>query len=223
MFNFRFVAILAPLIFPVLCVIFALTGFDEFGGFLIKEDGLLETCSFFIWVGLAVVFVGYGLALKKSTFKLCVYLFVALGAFFVAMEEISWGQRVFDIETPKAMQEMNLQKEINLHNLKVGEVRVNRILTRVGSLILIAYFFIVPWLYQRKTKFITGLVDYFKAPLIELKYAPIVAVYAVITYVFVAHDRHGELMEFYGPFLILVLFAGGYKQMKLDAANDDNS
>lgn len=214
MFGLRFVLIITPLIFPLLCVIFSLAGLNAYENFIIKEDGLLETCSFFIWLGLAVVFVGYGLALKKSTLKLCVYFFVALCALFIAMEEISWGQRVFDIQTPKVMQEMNLQQEINLHNLKVGNIRINRILTRVGGLVILIYFFIFPWLYQRKNKFVVGIVNYFKAPMIELKYVWIILVYALISDLWVSHERHGELMEFYAPFLILLMFAGGYKKVK---------
>lgn len=212
--SFRFTLILVPLIFPLLCIAFSLLGLKSYENFLIKEDGLLETCSFFIWIGLAVVFSGYGLALKKSTFKLCVYFFIALCAFFIAMEEISWGQRVFDIQTPEVMQEMNLQNETNLHNLKVGNIRINRILTRVGALVIITYFLIFPWLYQRGNKFVVGLIDYFKIPLIELKHAWVIALYALISDLLVTHERHGELMEFYAPFLILVLFVGGYQSVK---------
>lgn len=216
--SFRFTLIFSPLIFPLLCIAFSLLGFKSYENFLIREDGLLETCSFFIWMGLAVVFSGYGLALKKSTLKLCVYFFIALCAFFIAMEEISWGQRVFDIQTPESMQEMNLQNETNLHNLKVGNIRINRILTRVGALVILTYFFIFPWLYQRKNKFVVGLVNYFKVPLIELKYIWIIAVYALISDLLVTHERHGELMEFYAPFLILVFFAGSYRSVKSTAA-----
>ena len=43
--------------------------------------------------------------------------FAAL-AFLVAMEEVSWGQTLFSWSTPEALQELNIQSETNLHNLR---------------------------------------------------------------------------------------------------------
>ena len=34
-------------------------------------------------------------------------------------EEISWGQRIFHIQTPEALAEINMQDEINIHNLNI--------------------------------------------------------------------------------------------------------
>src|SRR4029453_13243110 len=39
-----------------------------------------------------------------------------VGAFFVAGEEISWGQRLLGIATPEAVAEVNIQQELTLHN-----------------------------------------------------------------------------------------------------------
>ena len=39
--------------------------------------------------------------------------------FFIAGEEISWGQRIFGYMTPDWVAERNIQKEFNLHNLGV--------------------------------------------------------------------------------------------------------
>lgn len=36
--------------------------------------------------------------------------------FFVAMEEISWGQRIFEVQSPEFFQTYNQQEEITLHN-----------------------------------------------------------------------------------------------------------
>lgn len=45
------------------------------------------------------------------------YLLLALATFFVAMEEISWGQRMLRLQTPELMERINLQGETNLHNI----------------------------------------------------------------------------------------------------------
>lgn len=44
-------------------------------------------------------------------------LFIAL--FFAAGEEISWGQRLFNIETPEKFMENNVQDELTIHNLNL--------------------------------------------------------------------------------------------------------
>ena len=46
-------------------------------------------------------------------------LFWAFGTFFIMAEEISWGQRIFGIETPDSLKELNYQGEISLHNLQI--------------------------------------------------------------------------------------------------------
>ncbi len=50
--------------------------------------------------------------------------FAALAAvcFYAFMEEISWGQRIFDIESPDFFKRYNLQRETNVHNLLVGPI-----------------------------------------------------------------------------------------------------
>jgi len=50
-----------------------------------------------------------------------VILPVLFGIFFlfVAGEEISWGQRIFGLETPEVLQNHNVQGELNLHNLSI--------------------------------------------------------------------------------------------------------
>jgi len=45
------------------------------------------------------------------------YLALAVGLFLSAMEEISWGQRLFGWGTPAALEEINFQGETTLHNV----------------------------------------------------------------------------------------------------------
>lgn len=42
---------------------------------------------------------------------------IGLTAFLLAGEEISWGQRLFNLRTPESMVDLNMQAEMNLHNL----------------------------------------------------------------------------------------------------------
>lgn len=79
---------------------------------MFSEDGLGE------WLQFVVLLLMVGVSVwqaRHSTIKYFWYL-VGLAAFFVAAEEISWGQRIFDLEWA-ALQEHNHQNETNLHNL----------------------------------------------------------------------------------------------------------
>ena len=58
-------------------------------------------------------------ALSKSAYRI-VFGLLALALFYVVMEEISWGQRIFEFNSPEFFRNNNLQRETNLHNLLVG-------------------------------------------------------------------------------------------------------
>jgi hypothetical protein len=82
-----------------------------------REDGPLE------WTGFATFLAGSVLAFAaawrlRPALRPAVAA-AALGAvlLFAAGEEISWGQRVFEVDTPKALVDGNEQDELNLHNL----------------------------------------------------------------------------------------------------------
>ena len=47
----------------------------------------------------------------------CFLSFLSVVLALVALEEISWGQRIFNLETPDVIAEINLQNELNFHNI----------------------------------------------------------------------------------------------------------
>lgn len=54
--------------------------------------------------------------IKKNTMIALIFLFVC----FISLgEEISWGQRIFNIQTPKVIADANRQSELNFHNLYI--------------------------------------------------------------------------------------------------------
>lgn len=46
------------------------------------------------------------------------WLLIGVTAIFIAAEEISWGQRIFGIQTPESISKLNIQEELNIHNLE---------------------------------------------------------------------------------------------------------
>lgn len=105
----------------VLLLIFALIRTWPFDVFLkmVKEDAAVEWLQFVVLVVSGIFSLLISLRLKSHNFKYhLLFLIISLVLFFIAGDEISWGQRLFSISTPESMIEINRQKEITLHNLK---------------------------------------------------------------------------------------------------------
>lgn len=85
------------------------------------EDGVVEwLTAIFLLLG-SLVMARHIWQLKQASDRksLLVILSVllAIALFVFAGEEISWGQRIFEIQTGEFMQEYNWQGETNIHNL----------------------------------------------------------------------------------------------------------
>ena len=105
--------------FLVICTL------DEDKAFkLSTEDGIIEYLSGLFFFMAAIMSFYHFFTVKPGENKYLFragknYLVLLLGLFFLfcAGEEISWGQRIFGIETPEFMEKENAQKEFNFHNL----------------------------------------------------------------------------------------------------------
>ena len=89
-----------------------------------REDGILETMT-------AVFFLGAASLLFIRSFRktpndslgrerfwsIVLYGLPAVVCFVIGMEEISWGQRLFNWHTPEFISAVNYQNETNFHNL----------------------------------------------------------------------------------------------------------
>lgn len=86
---------------------------------LIDEDSLLETLQFVLILAAAVLLARLSATLFRGGRggMGTLYLLATLGAVFVAGEEISWGQRIFGWSTPEALETLNAQQEISVHNI----------------------------------------------------------------------------------------------------------
>ena len=88
-------------------------------GVFVNEDGLSEWATF----GVLVALVPMGVAVARRLWRLnerswaLLFVVAAIGAFFIAGEEISWGQRIFGLVTPGDLADLNRQGETNIHNI----------------------------------------------------------------------------------------------------------
>jgi phosphotransferase system glucose/maltose/N-acetylglucosamine-specific IIC component len=82
--------------------------------FVCQEDGFVEYSQAFLYLFAGVLFAYVG---AHKGFRNIWYWGYALLFLLVAGEEVSWGQRIFNEVTPPALDAINVQHEMNLHNL----------------------------------------------------------------------------------------------------------
>ena len=81
---------------------------------IFQEDALLENLSVLLAIGAAALLL-IGLPRADRPSRIFAAL-LAIAAILIAGEEISWGQRIFNIESTGAFAEANYQRETNFHN-----------------------------------------------------------------------------------------------------------
>jgi hypothetical protein len=112
---------------------------------LVAEDGPLEWTQFtlFLLASVLLAVAAWRLARSGDLIGCALIAVGALGIFGIAGEEISWGQRVFDWQTPSDLAAVNHQHETNIHNITAFPVQ------RIGNyvqLVLGAAGLVLPWL-----------------------------------------------------------------------------
>jgi uncharacterized membrane protein SirB2 len=100
----------------------------------VREDGVVEYATALVFlVAAAVAFLARSHARDSQT-KIFLIL-LALATTFVGLSEVSFGQRIFGIETPEALAAINRQDETTIHNIEGVEAFVMRVM----PLLLLAY------------------------------------------------------------------------------------
>lgn len=133
-----------------------------------EEDGFFEDLTAICFLFAAFIFL---LTFLKK--KEIIYLLFFLVFLFGAGEEISWGQRIFNFETPGYFEKNNLQDEFNIHNLEVfnnnnpnyDKTGISKILSInfEFKLFCLLYCFVLP-IIIRFSSFINRVVRNFKVP-----------------------------------------------------------
>lgn len=103
----------------------ALSIYDEHLFYLsVQEDGYVEWATFWGFAVAAWIFVTNGMHQLRVSRQLPWFMIgLAMFCFFVAMEEISWGQRLFHYRAPGYFLEQNYQQEFNFHNVANTDIR----------------------------------------------------------------------------------------------------
>lgn len=120
--NQKRVLFLTPFIFYYLAAITRLFPFDIFLQ-LVKEDHFVENSQFWILIigSLTSFFIAIHFERRKKRIISIFFAICGLAFFFIAGDEIAWGQRVLGIEISETIKQENHQQELTIHNLYTFE------------------------------------------------------------------------------------------------------
>jgi cell division protein FtsW (lipid II flippase) len=175
----------------------------------VREDGIVE------WLTVVGLLAGCLVCLSrfvklfkhKNWWFLTVILLLAILLFFVAGEEISWGQRILGIKSPEFFVEENSQHEMNFHNLVINGIKINKLVFSFGLIVMLAiYLGVMPILYYKNNK-IKNFLNASGVPIPRL-YQTISFVLLFIITSLLHHEKNSELLECGAALLFfLIVFA----------------
>lgn len=130
--------------------------------FLVSEDHLVEyLTALFLLISFVVISSRIYQSWKNTSVKQKIGLACMGAAMFVGFgEEISWGQRIFELHTPEFFKAYNLQNETNIHNLKIKGVKLNKWVFTYGAMLVFLIYFSSPFLVNRNRRFKKYVVMY---------------------------------------------------------------
>lgn len=194
------------LLFIVIGFVVARRGQDAFMEYL-REDGLVEnlTTLFLLATSGIALSRAIGVNRERKRMKVLTWSVLAFLFFFAAGEEISWGQRIFNIESTDFFLEKNLQKETNLHNLVIGDVKVNKLIFSQALTVVLVFYVLFLRILAQKNRFFNRLVTSFGVPLPRWEH--VIALAAGTLLVSQYHlVKAGELREFVFAVVFFLIF-----------------
>jgi hypothetical protein len=197
---------------------------DGFRAVYVKEDGFLEWSTVFVLAALAVITIRRVFLLRhhRSAKFLGVTSLLIVACVFGAGEEISWGQRIFNVETPEFFMENNKQEEIGFHNLIIeidGEpVRVNKLIFGTGlALGMLIYLCLMTPLYRQKRGFARWL-DGMAVPMPRNYHIAGYFIVVAVVELLIDSSKRGEVTEFAASIIFMLNIVFPYNAHIYDPA-----
>lgn len=180
---------------------------------LLVEDGIVEWMQFLTFALtsglLAYVMVDRW---KSHGFKLdtAALLFLSLLVALAALEEVSWFQRVLQIQSPEFFVQNNRQGETNLHNMGFGEESLHKaVLLKLIVISGLIHNLFLPLLAIKRPA-IRDFVERFGLYLPPLAASIPYLVLVILSHLLIDHPRKGELGETFGAVHYMATVFGAY-------------
>lgn len=171
----------------------------------IVEDGLVE------WLTVAALAAGGGVCFyrafryrKKGAGFIFITILAGLVLILGAGEEISWGQRILEIESTEYFLKHNTQGETNIHNLKIGEVKLNKLIFSLVLFTSVAFYLLAFPLFYRYSQKLRQIFD--RTGILVPTYLHLIAFIAFFLLAeLIPNGKKAELVEFAGAVIFFMI------------------
>ena len=164
--------------------------------FFVDEDGVIENLTAFVLLlGTVCLFIRFvKLVPKKNALWIVFNLLMIFGLFFCFGEEISWGQRIFSIESSSFFLENNSQQETNFHNLEFNGIKLNKLIFANLLSIVLGIYLTLSLISYKKLGKIRQLIDTIGLPVPKARHTILVLVSSILI-VSTSMVRKWEVLE----------------------------
>ncbi len=181
---------------------------------LLVEDGIVEWSQFLCFAVISAL-LGYTFAQRIKVGGAGKLELLALGGLsllcaLAALEEVSWFQRILNVQSSEFFLQNNRQGETNLHNLAVGSGSLHKnVLLKLIFIAGITHNLILPLVARVKPgvqRWVESLGLYLPPLAASVPYLLLVA----LSHVLIDHPRKGELGELFGAMHYLATVYAAY-------------
>ncbi len=181
-------------------IIYIFSGHENQLGYLFDEDTVAENLQavFYGFAG-ALFLIKFMASRLKITKRDIFYLLFAAFLLLVTGEEVSWGQRIFKINTPAFWDRVNVQGEITLHNFRGVD-------SNIGLVVIMLTWAVIMPLMNKLFAFARAFFNKISMPIMPL--SSTVAVLIGLSLYFLHYDNRfaDEVWELFAS-LSFVFFA----------------
>ncbi len=205
--------------FTLLGFVWSYIDHASFKLYFVIEDGFTEWSTVvFLLIGLYVCVQRVWL-LKAQRGRLFIFMTTLLALFFLfgAGEEISWGQRIFNVESSEFFIQNNSQGETNFHNLIVNDTKINKVIFGRGiGILLLLYLLVLIPLYRSKDG-VKRVVDKLAIPIAQNYQVAAYIILLILVQGLMASSKKGEMLEFAGSVIFLLNVVYPYNKAIFEA------
>ena len=105
----------------------------------LQEGGIVEWTSFLLLLLTAYILLHCATSIRPPSLKF-IFFFLSASSFVVGMEEMSWGQMIFNWKTPAEISFINTQGETNFHNIGLIDTHSDFIFGMILAVVILISF-----------------------------------------------------------------------------------
>jgi hypothetical protein len=193
--------IFSVLIFPSLYIVFT-SLHEDYYRIITREDYLVEWLTVIFLILTAVLAILHVvMARRRASSYSWFFGLLTIACILFALEEISWGQRIFGMESPDFFLAHSDQPEINIHNVINEQLSVRT--KHIASWALFVYGVILPIMMQNQ--WMRSLVEKYRIVIPEVILIPGFVLASVMTLDRFYTGQDEEVAEFFFSLLLFLV------------------